>query len=407
MEKAPTRLNENSSKSHTILTLTIKWFYNENSYREGTLGFVNLAGLDTKMNNTEGTLEEEAPTIDLSHLDLENVICSLETERPHVPYSDSKITLLLRQSLGGNAKTVFITNMCMRRDCFNETYHSLKYAFKVKKIKNQPQINEKFKDAQIMEINLEISKLKTEVEELEKLAISSEISFTSVDNQSFDKSEEEEEDDENFNLKRKLRFKYGQIEALNKMIEFLNEVSEKFKPHDMQSSRINWSLNDGFLETTSRNDYQKIINYQEKEIKLLTDENNRLKNYHLEQETLLDEIKKENESLKKLNKDQELQVKLLKDENYEVNYKLNEFHKINIEKESHIKVLSKKLVKQEESLIQYKNKVDDLTRRNDELASLCRRVDDQEKMIVELSRKTSMESTRKRHTFMSSTCILV
>ena len=60
----------------------------------------------------------------------------------HIPYRDSKLTRLLQDSLGGNAKTVMIANIGPAAWSYEETLSTLRYAQRAHNIRNQPRVNE-------------------------------------------------------------------------------------------------------------------------------------------------------------------------------------------------------------------------------------------------------------------------
>lgn len=72
-----------------------------------------------------------------------NVITALVTSRKnsHIPYRDSKLTRILQDSLGGNAKTVMIANISKASSSYPETLSTLRYADQAKNIKNKPVVN--------------------------------------------------------------------------------------------------------------------------------------------------------------------------------------------------------------------------------------------------------------------------
>lgn len=72
-----------------------------------------------------------------------NVITALVTSRKnsHIPYRDSKLTRILQDSLGGNAKTVMIANISKASSSYQETLSTLRYADQAKNIKNKPVVN--------------------------------------------------------------------------------------------------------------------------------------------------------------------------------------------------------------------------------------------------------------------------
>ena len=59
----------------------------------------------------------------------------------HIPYRDSKLTRLLKDSLGGNCRTVMIANISPASHCYEDTHNTLKYANRAKNIKTQASRN--------------------------------------------------------------------------------------------------------------------------------------------------------------------------------------------------------------------------------------------------------------------------
>lgn len=107
---------------------------------------------------------KEATKINLSLSALGNVISALvDGKSNHIPYRDSKLTRLLQDSLGGNARTVMVANVGPASYNFDETLTTLRYANRAKNIKNKPKINEDPKDALLREFQDEISRLKQQL----------------------------------------------------------------------------------------------------------------------------------------------------------------------------------------------------------------------------------------------------
>merc|ERR1712070_382660 len=95
---------------------------------------------------------------------LGNVISALvDSKTSFIPYRDSKLTRLLQNSLGGNAKTVMCANMGPADYNYDETLSTLRYANRAKNIKNKPKINEDPKDAMLREFQEEIARLKEQL----------------------------------------------------------------------------------------------------------------------------------------------------------------------------------------------------------------------------------------------------
>lgn len=108
-----TNMNEMSSRSHMVVTLTLyQNNLNDMSARTAKLTLIDLAGSEKVCKSgVEGKLLDEAKQINKSLSALGNVINALtEAKIGHVPYRDSKLTRILQESLGGNAKTNLILN---------------------------------------------------------------------------------------------------------------------------------------------------------------------------------------------------------------------------------------------------------------------------------------------------------
>jgi len=134
---------------------------------------VDLAGSErqAKTGATGQTLEE-AKKINSSLSALGNVISALVDDKiKFVPYRDSKLTLLLKSSLGGNAKTLMICALSPSDDNYEESLSTLRYGNRAKQIKNNPKVNDDPKDALIKEYQdkiREMSDLLNNPSELKK-----------------------------------------------------------------------------------------------------------------------------------------------------------------------------------------------------------------------------------------------
>uniref|UniRef100_A0A5B6ZZT6 Kinesin motor domain-containing protein n=1 Tax=Davidia involucrata TaxID=16924 RepID=A0A5B6ZZT6_DAVIN len=166
---AETLLNKQSSRSHSIFSITIHIKEctpdGEEMIKCGKLNLVDLAGSEniSRSGAREGRARE-AGEINKSLLTLGRVINSLVEHSGHVPYRDSKLTRLLRDSLGGKTKTCIIATISPSIHCLEETLSTLDYAHRAKNIKNKPEINQKMmKSALIKDLYSEIDRLKQEV----------------------------------------------------------------------------------------------------------------------------------------------------------------------------------------------------------------------------------------------------
>ncbi|CAG9854445.1 unnamed protein product [Phyllotreta striolata] len=160
-----TLMNQNSSRSHSIFSISIEQISNVNnneSIRKGKLNLVDLAGSErqTKTGAT-GERLKEATKINLSLSALGNVISALvDGKAKHIPYRDSKLTRLLQDSLGGNTRTLMIACISPSSRDYIETLSTLRYANRAKNIHNKPIVNEDPKDTILRQYQEEIARLK-------------------------------------------------------------------------------------------------------------------------------------------------------------------------------------------------------------------------------------------------------
>ncbi|GIY22561.1 kinesin-like protein KIF3B [Caerostris extrusa] len=131
----------------------------------GKLNLVDLAGSEKQAKTgAVGATQKESIKINLSLSALGNVISALvDGKSTHVPYRDSKLTRLLQDSLGGNAKTIMIANIGPASFNLEETITTLRYANRAKNIKNKPVVNVDPKDAILLQFKQEISMLKAQL----------------------------------------------------------------------------------------------------------------------------------------------------------------------------------------------------------------------------------------------------
>uniref|UniRef100_A0A182KFU9 Kinesin-like protein n=1 Tax=Anopheles christyi TaxID=43041 RepID=A0A182KFU9_9DIPT len=142
---AVTNMNEHSSRSHSVFLINVKQENMENEKKlSGKLYLVDLAGSE-KVSKTgaEGTVLDEAKNINKSLSALGNVISALaDGNKTHIPYRDSKLTRILQESLGGNARTTIV--ICCSPASFNEseTKSTLDFGRRAKTVKNVVCVNE-------------------------------------------------------------------------------------------------------------------------------------------------------------------------------------------------------------------------------------------------------------------------
>ncbi|XP_076108395.1 uncharacterized protein LOC143076486 isoform X4 [Mytilus galloprovincialis] len=165
-------LNEFSSRSHSMLTLTVDTEQvdpdDENLYltKRGKLTFVDLAGSEkVKDSGSSAEMLIESNNINRSLLVLGNCISSLgdpKKRQGHIPYRDSKLTKLLADSLGGNGVTLMIACVTPSAYHVHETTNTLRYASRAKRIKSKPVIKMDPREKLILSLKREIKILRNE-----------------------------------------------------------------------------------------------------------------------------------------------------------------------------------------------------------------------------------------------------
>ncbi|KAJ1400041.1 P-loop containing nucleoside triphosphate hydrolase [Sesbania bispinosa] len=174
---AATNMNRASSRSHSVFTCIIESQWESQGvthFRFARLNLVDLAGSERqKSSGAEGERLKEATNINKSLSTLGLVIMNLVSisngKSLHVPYRDSKLTFLLQDSLGGNSKTIIISNISPSICCSLETLSTLKFAQRAKFIKNNAIVNEDA-SGDVISMRLQIQQLKKEVSRLRGLA---------------------------------------------------------------------------------------------------------------------------------------------------------------------------------------------------------------------------------------------
>ncbi|KAL1535673.1 TRAFAC class myosin-kinesin ATPase superfamily [Salvia divinorum] len=152
-----TCVNAESSRSHSVFTCVVE--SRGKSAADGLtrlqmsrINFVDLAGSERqKQTGAAGERLKEAGNINRSLSQLGNLInilaeVSQTGKQRHIPYRDSKLTFLLQESLGGNAKLAMICAISPSQSCKSETLSTLRFAQRAKAIKNKAIVNEEMQE---------------------------------------------------------------------------------------------------------------------------------------------------------------------------------------------------------------------------------------------------------------------
>lgn len=169
-----TQMNSESSRSHSIFTVTVetlKQIDGQDHVRSARLNLVDLAGSErVAKTGAEGVGFTEGVNINYELMILGNCIAALTSKgNTHIPYRDSKLTMLLRDSLGGNARTMMIAALGPADYNFSETMSTLRYAERAKKIENKPTVNMDPKDALLLQLKNELEALESQINQKNQL----------------------------------------------------------------------------------------------------------------------------------------------------------------------------------------------------------------------------------------------
>ena len=321
---ASTSMNHESSRSHLIYTLFLSTKLELGDgilkMRSSRLHLVDLAGSERqKYTNTTGQRIKEAGNINKSLSILGNVINAViefnEGKTKFVPFRDSKLTYYLKDSIGGNSKTVIIGNISQSFIQINETQSTLNFIQRAKMIKNKSKIIENVNDMVKMLQN-EIKNLKIINEELNKKLEDlikendeqkKNIEIINKKNKNIKKNKDLEDKirqelvhefrkNKNINLKDISQENEIQnlnnisnflskndlkilFEKINHVLNFEDEINENFKFLDMNnvSSIENFLVQKEIYSNEVRNHIDDIINNKEIYIKEINNNNDKLK----------------------------------------------------------------------------------------------------------------------------------
>ncbi|XP_010672217.2 kinesin-like protein KIN-7F [Beta vulgaris subsp. vulgaris] len=230
-----TNLNETSSRSHQILRLTVESSARQfgggnSSILAANVNFVDLAGSErTSQTLATGARLKEGSHINRSLLTLGKVIRTLSKGRNgHIPYRDSKLTRILQNSLGGNARTAIICTMSPAHSHLEQSRNTLLFASCAKEVTTNAQVNVVMSDkALVKQLRKELAKLESELKTISTVPSKGDVAAV-------------------------LREKELQIEKMDK------EIKELSRQRDLAQSKV-----EELLDSTSRKNKVSILEPQD------------------------------------------------------------------------------------------------------------------------------------------------
>jgi kinesin family member 6/9 len=249
-------LNVNSTRSHCIFTVHLEMRSRIESSEKvirSKLNLVDLAGSErVKKTHSEGTVLKEALYINKSLTFLEQVVLALgDRNREHIPYRQTKLTNVLKDSLGGNCKTTLIANIWPEKRHVEETVSTLKFAMRMMRVSNEATKNVEYDPLMLVKkYEREIKDLKQELAMHDTLVGRSFVSYDAYsDEQRMELRKEvkayldgEKEEIEVVNL-RQVNEIFNQFKQIYKNIE--SSMAESFASRREQSVKAGGAGGDG------------------------------------------------------------------------------------------------------------------------------------------------------------------
>lgn len=257
---AETKMNERSSRSHTVFQIRIEQPAPGNKKRVSILNLVDLAGSENaKQAATSGDTLKEGAAINKSLSALGQVIDELvaaqhkkkQNKSQFVSYRNSVLTSILANSLGGNAKTFMLCTISPSDYCFSATKSTLRYGQKTQKVRNKATVNEDSNVKLIRELRANIEMLKRQMVE----------GISSIDAENLKKQLEESRNIQQrleiINNEEKEKAQFAMEEMRQQLIKTEEQCFEQQKLIERLRSKVSTGLRNAKIQTILDKDYFK------------------------------------------------------------------------------------------------------------------------------------------------------
>ena len=303
---ASTLMNKESSRSHAVISIYIEKIISQKTniprqkIQKSVFHIIDLAGSErTNKTGTNGERTKEAGAINKSLLNLSIVISNIINNQKQIPYRDSKLTHLLKDSLGGNAKTSIIAAISPFDFNKSETISTLIFAQNAKKVKNHAIVNEETTNENMKDIKI-LERFNSLLEENMKL-----------------KKKLSEYQKDNNNLAYCLKDVDGVdkgIDEFEKEINSLHEKNIKLKD-EVENNEIEIKIRDKKIETLKEQ-----LNNIFQQLKILEKEKNE---YITKNTSLSGKLKEEEDERIKLEKHYKDQINIMEKNNCQIEQIIN------------------------------------------------------------------------------------
>lgn len=305
---ASTLMNNESSRSHAVISIYIEKTISQETNKpkvkiqKSVFHIIDLAGSERqKKTQTVGERTKEAGAINRSLLNLSIVITNIinNKNKNNIPYRDCKLTHLLKDSLGGNAKTSIIAAVSPFDDNKAETLSTLIFAQKAKKVKNHAIVNEVSANENIREMKI-MKKYNSVVEENMRL-----------------KKELIKYQNDNNNLANFLNDMEGVDRGIDEFVKEINNLQEKnAKLRDkVEKSELELKIRDKKIESLK----EQINNYIQSYKSLMKEKNDFISKNII----LTGQLKEEEEERIKLEKHYKEQIVIMEQNNNKTDIIIN------------------------------------------------------------------------------------